>query len=79
MTRPDQEQAVSKVPQNLTVVAGESAEFTCAVHPDLRKYIVWIASNSDGDLEYLANGTEVLRIENVTESTLPGPYRYYSG
>ena len=70
-----QDEAVLEPPQNVTAVAGQSVAFTCRAHVDLRKFMSWVRLTSAGDeVEVLAEGTEVYRIENVTENDAPGPY-----
>ena len=58
-------EAVLAPPQNVTAEMGQSAVFTCRTHFELRRYMSWIRVKEE-EIEILAEGTEVYRVDNVT-------------
>lgn len=62
------DEALVEQPRNLSVEAGENAVFTCKTHKALREHTSWVRIVEE-DLIVLAEGTEVLRIDNVTENS----------
>jgi hypothetical protein len=65
----EENEAILKKPENITIEAGEAAFFTCTSHGDLRDTTSWVKLINDEDEEsfvILAEGTEVLQIDNVT-------------
>ena len=56
-------------PENVSVAFGEDAVFSCKTHKALREFTSWVRLTGS-EIVVLAEGTEVLRIHNVTESDL---------
>ena len=56
-------------PENVSVAFGEDAVFSCKTHKALREFTSWVRLTGNDIIE-LEEGTEVLRIHNVTESDL---------
>jgi hypothetical protein len=61
--------AVLERPENVSVAFGEDAIFSCKTHKALREFTSWVRLTGSDIIE-LEEGTEVLRIHNVTESDL---------
>ena len=65
-------EAVLERPENVSVAFGEDAVFSCKTHKALREFTSWVRLTGNDIIE-LEEGTEVLRIHNVTESDLVRP------
>ena len=61
------DEAITEAPSNVTAAAGADVALTCRTHLELHRHMSWVRLREDAIVE-LAQGTEVLKIENVTEA-----------
>ena len=61
------DEAITEAPSNVTAAAGADVALTCRTHLELHRHMSWVRLKEDAIVE-LAQGTEVLKIENVTEA-----------